>query len=194
MAVAKHIIRGNAARLLAAQFRFLILGNSIHLPSINYNVTQALFKQAPTPILGNSAGMVFSTGLPVTGSFNGLGMTLTSRRPGEDTSKCHLKQTTRDGLRRFRDELIRMQEFTHRVLFLEGDPLSLTRTRDCNPAVIRDILLSTLAEHRVELMMLPCSTANARNHAAEWLASRLIFGAMQCPPPPPPMSSSVKTA
>lgn len=94
MAVAKHIIRGNAARLLAAQFRFLILGNSIHLPSINYNVTQALFKQAPTPILGNSAGMVFSTGLPVTGSFNGLGMTLTSRRPGEDTSKCHLKQTT----------------------------------------------------------------------------------------------------
>jgi ERCC4-type nuclease len=102
--------------------------------------------------------------------------------------------TTRDGLRRFRDELIRMQEFTHRVLFLEGDPLSLTRTRDCNPAVIRDILLSTLAEHRVELMMLPCSTANARNHAAEWLASRLIFGAMQCPPPPPPMSSSVKTA
>lgn len=101
--------------------------------------------------------------------------------------------TTRDGLRRFRAELERMQSFSQRILFLEGDPLSLNRVRDCNAAVIRDLLYTTLRLYNVELMMLPCSTATARTAAAEWIASRLIFGALKCPPLPSPTPSSVRT-
>lgn len=87
MPVATHVIRGNVARLLRGQWRWLIAGNSIHSPSNTYNVTQALFKNAPTAVLGGVVGFVPGTGMPTSGLIaTGAGMTISTARPGEDLS------------------------------------------------------------------------------------------------------------
>jgi hypothetical protein len=86
MPIARHVIRGNVARLLKSQFRFILAGNSIHSPSQDYNVTQALFKNAPIPVLGCCVGHLTSYGFPLSGTIVNPGMTLVNKRPGDDLS------------------------------------------------------------------------------------------------------------
>ena len=86
MPIARHVIRGNVARLLKSQFRFILAGNSIHSPTQSYNVTQALFKHAPTPLLGGVSGFLGSIGFPISGSLVPSGMTASNVRPGDNLS------------------------------------------------------------------------------------------------------------
>lgn len=107
---------------------------------------------------------------------------------------------TVEGRRRFLNECHRLtSECSHPWIFLEGTPLELTRSvRDrerTNPAFVRDLLLDVLAEHRISLMLLPCSTTAHRRAAAEWVAATLIAGASPCRvnperPSAPPNSKS----
>lgn len=89
---------------------------------------------------------------------------------------------TSQGRRRFIAELERLRnECMDPVLLLEGDPVSLQRTRreDTDPPLVRDMLLHVLAEYEVRLFLLPCQTVAHRRAAAEWAVSLLLTGAVR---------------
>lgn len=88
---------------------------------------------------------------------------------------------TKEGRRKFVAEMERLRkECHHPLVLLEGDPLSLNASvrRGSNPALVRDTLLGLLHEYNVELMLLPSSSPSSRRACAEWLAAKLIAGAL----------------
>lgn len=88
---------------------------------------------------------------------------------------------TKEGRRKFVAEMERLRaECSHPIVLLEGCPLSLASSvrRGSNPALVRDTLLGLLHEYNVELMLLPSSSPSSRMACAEWLAAKLITGAL----------------
>jgi hypothetical protein len=116
----------------------------------------------------------------------------------QDLRELHGNLVTETGRRRFLAELVRLQSFRHRILFLEGTPDTLMSKvpPEVTPEIVRDLLFHLLSTYQVELLLLPCQTANARLAAAQWIAARLIGEATSWPspatPPPDPPSKSPK--
>lgn len=102
---------------------------------------------------------------------------------------------TPEGRRKFVAEMERLKsQCSHPLLLLEGAPHTLSKnTRGHDPALVRDTLMGLLHEYNVEMLLLPTDSSSARTACGEWLAAKLITGALhhgnpavQHPGPPPP--------
>lgn len=85
----------------------------------------------------------------------------------------------------FVEQLLRMQEWPRRLLFIEGDPVSLFKPHHHlpDPHCAMDALQRLLMEHRVELLLFPANTVPRRRQLGEYIA-RWLINASLAPTPP----------
>lgn len=85
---------------------------------------------------------------------------------------------TRNGRRKFTNELIRLnEECLHPVLLLEGSPRELSARRHYSKIpkdLARDALQRLCIEYGIELLLLPNASLSARKAVGEWAAALLI--------------------
>ena len=81
----------------------------------------------------------------------------------------------------FVEELRQLSSCSHPLLYLEGTPLELSRTREADPASVASLLLAVLSEHHIPLWCVPSSSESARRAGAEWVARHLIYASLASP-------------
>ena len=88
---------------------------------------------------------------------------------------------TKDGVRRFTDQIDRLRAECQRpFLLLEGTPMDLQRPtlHVDKPGLALDSFQRILFERQVPLILLPAGTTSARRSVGEWVARLLINGAL----------------